>query len=361
MIMSENDKDIYIRDALSKDKAMLNEEDVRNKIKREIDVSVIKLKRYTYTERRLMLLLVVLLTISILSNVYLFINRNQQEQTAQAKINTDQSLSLVKDMDSIIEKTVNNDEFKVDVVRENKPEEEPVQVTPVPVGNTIDEENTVSNSNVLEPKETTDELDEELLQEELTRYALYIGRNGEDASELEKNTILLLIANSYFNTKSTASKSLEISSNSQYAMTADNVHKYIKELTGINVETYLESYVNYMKYNDKSKFYSSGAQSTDITDEKYEISNLRVSKNSDTEFEVVGDINRKSVMEIVEKNKQVREEDVEANYSFKAIVEVNEEYTYTPYLIKEFEATLKPGEFDNVERLVDLVEDEKNN
>lgn len=219
--------------------------------------------------------------------------------------------------------------------------------------------NAVSNNIVEDEKNNTyippkTDIDEEILKDELTNYCMTIGRFGDDADDLEKNTIMLLMANNFFNSKVSTNKGLNISSNNQYAMTAKNVHLFIKEFTGVSVDKYLNSYVNYMKYNDTSKFYSSGEKSTELKQEQYEISNLAIISNLNEEYVLTADIHRKSITTVEEKYKAPREEEIEANYTLNATVTPNENYTYVPYLIKKFEAILNTGEQDNINRLVDI-------
>jgi len=344
--MSNNEKDEFIRKVLSNDKVMASGEEAKNRVKKEIDVSKIKLKKYTFGERRFIKLLGVLLVVSLVSNAYLIKNRNAKlNETANNEPEIVKSV-MVKDN---LENKVNN-EITSEV--NNETENTTIEnVTP----NTI----TVPKvEEVTTPIQDT-ELDEEVLKEELERYSVSIGRFTEDADQLEKNTILLLIANDFFNNKVSENTGLSISAGSKYAMTADNVHLYLKELTGLEVENFLNSYVNYMKYNEKSKFYSSGPNSTDLKDEKYNISNMQVIPSSNSEYVIKGDLERESIVEYKEKTK-TWEEEIKAQYSFEATIILNKNYTYTPYYIKDFKAELKPEQVDNIDRLVDIEVQEEN-
>lgn len=348
MNMSNNEKDEFIRKSLNNDKVMASGEEAKNKVKKDIDVSKIKQKKYTIGERRFIKFLGIILVVSLASNAYLIKSRNNKNILDNKTSNISNSLASV-DMPEIEDKIENR------VIKNNNTN----IVKNVVSKNTI---NTVKENTVEEEKNNSyvlpeTDIDEEVLKEELTNYCISIGRFGEDANDLEKNTIILLIANNFFNTKFSSNTGLNISSSNKYAMTADNVHKFINELTVIKVEKHLNSYVNYMKYNDTSKFYSSGEKSPELKKEKYEISNLEIISDLNEEYVLTADIHRKSVIKIEERNKATREEEIEADYSLNATVSPNENYTYVPYVIKKFEATLKPSQQDNINRLVD-VEDE---
>ena len=213
----------------------------------------------------------------------------------------------------------------------------------------------------VEDTPSSHEIDEEVIEKELTQYAITIGRYGDDASDLEKNTMLLLIANDFFNNSVSKSTGLELSSNGKYAMTGKNVHKFVEELTGTKVNGYLQSFTNYMKYNVNSKFYSAGVDSTKLNEEKYEITSMKVTEGSTAgEYKVIGNINKKSQIEIVEKA-NTRVEDIEANYSFEATLVENSNYTYVQYQIKDFVTELRPGDEDNIIRLVGITEQAEEN
>lgn len=347
MNMSNNEKDEFIRKVLSNDKVMASGEEAKNKVKKEIDVSKIKLKKYTFGERRFIKLLGVLLLVSLVSNAYLIKNRN-------AKLN-----EIANNEPEIVKATSIEDNIENKINNEVASEAVNNEIENTALENVIPNTITVPKvEEVTTPIQTT-ELDEELLKKELERYSMSIGRFTEDADQLEKNTILLLIANDFFNNKVSENSGLDISAGGKYAMTADNVHLYLKELTGIQVETFLNSFVNYMKYNEKSKFYSSGPNSTDLKDEDYSISNMQVIPGANNEYAIKGDLERESVVEYQEKTKKW-EEEIKAEYSLEATIILNKNYTYTPYYIKDFKAELKPEQVDNIDRLVDVEVQEEN-
>ena len=78
------------------------------------------------------------------------------------------------------------------------------------------------------------------------------------------------------------------------------------------------------------------------------------------EYKVIGNINKKSQIEIVEKA-NTRVEDIEANYSFEATLVENSNYTYVQYQIKDFVTELRPGDEDNIIRLVGITEQAEEN
>ena len=70
--MSNNEKDEFIRKNLNNDRIIASGDEVKKKIKKDIDVSKIKQKKYTIGERRFMKFLSVVLVVSLASNAYLF-------------------------------------------------------------------------------------------------------------------------------------------------------------------------------------------------------------------------------------------------------------------------------------------------
>lgn len=362
MIMSNSEKDEFIKQKFSEDKLMVSKEQVGVLIKNDIDTSKIRVNKHTYLERRLLVLLVVLLMISVICNIYLIKNRYENPEIFNDEASTQETYlhkNLIFDVTPIIEKIEENKLQENNVVvdvKENNSEEDNSE----PVIN--EEESTqLPPVDKIEDEQSSTIVDEEVIKKELTEYAITIGRYGSDASALEKNTILLLMADSFFNDRVSTNKGLEISSNGKYAMTSKNVHKFIEELIGLKVDGYLDSYTNYMKYNDNSKFYSAGNDSTKLKNEKYEITSMKVTETDVAgEYKVIGNINKKSQIEIQEKA-NTRIEDIEANYSFEAILIENKNYTYVQYKIKDFVTELRPGDEDNIIRLVGVAEQEKAN
>ena len=352
MIMSNNEKDEFIKKRFSEDKLIVSKEQVSVQIKNDIDTSNIRIRKHTYLERYLMVLLIVLLMISIFCNIYLYKSRHtgiansglegQDEYTSK---------NIFSDITPVIENIATNRVPDMVVL------DEPYQFSETEVPD-LDEEGENLPATEVEDNLSTKEVDEEAIKNELTEYAITIGRYGSDASELEKNTILLLIANDFFNNKVSTNKGLEISSNGKYSMTGKNVHKFVEELTGMRVNDHLNSFTNYMKYNNNSKFYSAGSDSTKLKEEKYEITSIKVTeRDAAGEYKAIGNINKKSQVEIQEKS-NTRIEDIEANYSFEAVLKENKNYIYVQYQIKDFVTELRPGDEDNITRLVGIAEQE---
>lgn len=75
MSMSNSEKDEFIRKTLESDKNMASGDEFIKKIKKDIDVSKIKLQKNTLGERRFFRFLGVLVIISLASNAYIIKNR----------------------------------------------------------------------------------------------------------------------------------------------------------------------------------------------------------------------------------------------------------------------------------------------
>ena len=357
MIMSNNEKDEFIKQKFAEDKLMVSREQVGVQIKNDIDVSKNRIRKHTDLERYLMVLLVVLLLISVFCNIYLIKNRNANPELKNNGLADEYTpKNLIFDVDPIINKIEENRAMQNTTVVDLDTDED----DELPADDEKEEEESTPPKTV-EDTPSSHEIDEEVIEKELTQYAITIGRYGDDASDLEKNTMLLLIANDFFNNSVSKSTGLELSSNGKYAMTGKNVHKFVEELTGTKVNGYLQSFTNYMKYNVNSKFYSAGVDSTKLNEEKYEITSMKVTEGSTAgEYKVIGNINKKSQIEIVEKA-NTRVEDIEANYSFEATLVENSNYTYVQYQIKDFVTELRPGDEDNIIRLVGITEQAEEN
>lgn len=357
MIMSNSEKDEFIKKRFAEDKLMVSREQVGVQIKSDIDTSKIRIRKHTYLERYLIVLLVLLLIISIFCNVYLFQTRHNSSGLANNGLNGENGeyipQNIFSDVTTDIEKVIENREPDMVIVDDNDKETDEIVIE--------DTQETPIVQTEVKDNPSAHEIDEEAIKSELTEYAITIGRCGSDASELEKNTILLLVADDYFNNKVSTNKGLELSSNGKFSMTSKNVHKFLEELLGLEVNDHLDSYVNYMKYNVNSKFYSAGTESTKLKEEKYEITSIKVTESDIAgEYKAIGNINKKSQVEIKDRT-NTRIEDIEANYSFEATLVENTNYTYVKYKIKDFVTELRAGEQDNITRLVGIAEQEAAN
>ena len=79
--MSNNEKDEFIRKTLKEDKNIASGAELKEKIKKDIDISKIKLKKHTLGERRFIKFLGVLLVVSVASNAYLIRSRTFSQPT----------------------------------------------------------------------------------------------------------------------------------------------------------------------------------------------------------------------------------------------------------------------------------------
>ena len=236
MIMSNNEKDEFIKQKFAEDKLMVSREQVGVQIKNDIDVSKIRIRKHTYLERYLMVLLVVLLLISVFCNIYLIKNRNANPELKNNGLADEYTpKNLIFDVDPIINKIEENRAMQNTTVVDLDTDED----DELPADDEKEEEESTPPKTV-EDTPSSHEIDEEVIEKELTQYAITIGRYGDDASDLEKNTMLLLIANDFFNNSVSKSTGLELSSNGKYAMTGKNVHKFVEELTGTKVNGYLQ-------------------------------------------------------------------------------------------------------------------------
>ena len=182
----------------------------------------------------------------------------------------------------------------------------------------------------------------------IENYSVGINRIVADPNNLESNTILLFIAKDYFDNKPSNS-SLTI--DTTFAATAENIHKYLGELTGNDYSNteYIKSFNNYIGYVSSSKSYTFGPDSSIITREKYSCSDVKIKEKINDVYTVTANVTRTI-------------DEQETNYEVELKIKINDDYTYQKYNIKELKAKNASFYPDNTVRLIDqndvVVEDE---
>lgn len=351
MNMSNEEKDKFIRESLQKDiHVFSSNNNLELEIEKDINASNIKQRKSTYGERKFTTFLIILLCVSLGWNAYFVSNsRNKLNYLISQKMpqvtekNNDMN-NTQKTNDNITSTNTENTNVDNTVVENNDIENNNVtdisEITPILPKPDIEDV-------IIEDKETEKnnfalDIDEGILKEELVNYAIAIGRFEGQIDTLEENTIALLMAHNSFSSKKAQIDSNKISV--KYALTADNVHLFIAELTGTKIDNFLNSYSNYIGYSEFSNGYVFGKDANILANEKYEVLELKVKNKNNTGYEITGII-QKTV------------DNKKCNYEFTAVISAHKEYTYNPYKINSFTAKLQKGHTDNVMRLVDYVEE----
>lgn len=345
MSMSNEEKDRFIKENISKDKYVFSGNDAYNTIiSTEIDEVKIKPQRYTHKQKRIVLILFILLVASVLLNTY-FLTGNRVR--LGAKTFKEIIISPIVIENDIQDKLKDIDD-EVKGQEKNKEEENTVAFTQVQKDdlsvNVVIPEKTEEDNQKAEKdsKDYAKEIDEEVLKQELKNYALGIGRFDDIIDSTEENTILLVITANAMESQRYTNKDAKKASN--YATTKDNVHKFIEELTSIKLNNPLVSYNNYIGYSQASNAYIWGKDGNPFAGEKYEILTLEFNEKNNSGFKVSGLIEK-----IANEKRFV--------YHYNATISSNgSDYSYNKYQIKTFTFKLTEGE-DEVFRLIDKVEE----
>lgn len=339
MSMSNAEKDEYIKNRLLQDEFILSGNEIlKREIKTDIDESNIKLNKYTFRQIKLLKVLIVLLLISLAFNIYLADIRKTNNEEIE-KLLTDLSEQGTKQSNAEIELP----KIDTNLTTNNVPEEEVTDISPITqISPKPEIEDVIVEDKTTDKKNYALDLDEELLKEELANYAITIGRFEGKFDTLEENTILLLMVSNNFSSQEKNQGLDEMST--KHALTKENVHLFIQEISGLEVTEYLKSYSNYIGYTEFSNAYVFGTDANVLNNEKYKVLDLKLDSKDSSGYNISGTI-------------QKNVEQAESIYEFKATVTINNEYTYVPYQIKSFTAKLKAGSTDDVTRLVDHVEE----
>lgn len=204
-----------------------------------------------------------------------------------------------------------------------------------------------NNSNSSNSNSSNFDLDE--LKSLVESYSVGIQRITPDKETLESNTILLFIAKEFFDSSSPKA-SLKV--DTKYAATLENMHTYLKELTGKNYSNtdYISSYKNYIGYSVATKSYIFGKDSSIITNEKYECSDLEITDESNGLYTATASVTRTV-------------DDVKTNYEVTITFMINSNYTYQKFNVKSLKAKNTSFYPDNTVHLVDqssIVEEDEN-
>lgn len=333
-----DEQDKFIKEVFSKDKIV--SQPVLEDFTEYIENSTIKVNKYTYKQKKLTAFLSILLILSIASNLYLaFTPTSKNEESTNLNNN--------------FENTINNLEH--DELNEFEEFENNLPNTSSTPSKTDVENNSSTSTTIVTPKDNTkdnsfDNINLDELRSLIQSYSLGINRLSTDTENLESNTILLFIAKEYFDNRPSTSS---LSNNTIYASTAENIHKYLEELTGNDYSDidYIPSYNNYIGYTPSSKAYVFGPNSSTITKEKYECTDVKITQEINDVYTALAKITRTV-------------DDVKTNYDIEITFELNSNYTYQKYNIKSLKSRNTSFYPDNTVRLIsqsDVVIEEDEN
>lgn len=347
------EQDTFIKNTLQEDK--LVNQPIFESFNAYMEQSNIKVKKYSYKQQKIIIFLIVLLLASVGLNVYLGvvkqtpvtitnisepahnIEEKDHETREDNKDNEQENITNTVIEDSpIVDSTENVVENAVTVNNEDK-ENENTNTIVVEEPEKIESKEPVNTT--LTPAIFTD-INTKEVEEFVNQIAIGINKlKFNDTTNLESNTILLYIAQQYFNAKSSNSNSLSV--DASYSSTTDNFHKFLSELTITDYSTidYLKSYTNYIGYASRSKSYIYGNDYSVIGKEKYKCKDVTITNKEDNIYTAEANVTRTY-------------EGEESTYKITFTFKVNNNYKYQKYKLLSLKSKITSSSVDNAIHLV---------
>lgn len=241
MIMSDEEKDKLIKEKLATDKHVFSGiDEYDKKIMTEIEESNIKPAKFTHREKKIILIAFFLVVFFILTTYYYYnkyenaiISSNRPISTLDKEITNELSKeeNTSKDNEKVKNETVNKNATET----KNEAEVSKIQIPE------ISNENTENNNENKDEQSTSNERGE-ILKKELELYSLGINRFDGELNSKEENTILVIMA-------------MNAKNDNKSEITVEEVNRFIKAITGKNLNFAGDVNPNYIKYIDQTKKY----------------------------------------------------------------------------------------------------------
>lgn len=341
------EQDTFIKNTLQEDK--LVNQPIFESFNAYMEQSNIKVKKYSYKQQKIIIFLILLLLVSVGLNVYLGIVK----QTPVTITNISEPAHNIEDKDP---ETIENDkeENLTNIVIEDTTIVDSTENTVENIVEVNTESNETTNTIIeeqekIEPEEPVNttltpaiftDIDTKEVESFVNQIAIGINKlKFNDTTNLESNTILLYIAQQYFNAKSSNSNSLSI--DASYSSTTDNIHKFLSELTITDYSNidYLKSYTNYIGYASRSKSYIYGNDYSVIGKEKYKCKDVTITNKEDNIYTAEANVTRTY-------------EGEESTYKITFTFKVNNNYKYQKYKLLSLKSKITSSSVDNAIHLV---------
>ena len=324
----DQERDGYIKKVLQEDKIM--SKPVVEKTDSYLNNNKVKMRRYSKRQKNWFKVVLVLLIISLAVNVYQFTGGDLSEigEFISSHFKKNPTPEIVEDID-----------FVDNTVPENKTPGN--VVTTLPLDNKV--ENKTSSSVKFEDINSVDKaqelnVDTNSLSTLLNSYVYVLGRINDDEKEI--TTAYVIVANDYLTRLQKAQNSLQV--NSALARTYNNFNNALTEMYSEYNFNIKDCYPEYLSFTEATNAYFSREEfNGKINQEKYSITNLKVTNKLGSEYRAVATITR-------DYNGIVSTFDVVFNF-----VE-NTNYTYSKYKITSFRYELEEGNVDNTTRLINF-------
>lgn len=328
-----SERDDFIRKTLQEDKIVT--QPILDTFENYIDSSNIKVKKYTYKQKNIIIFLLIILSISICYNIYLSLYHQKNFSTPSQILSSNSTNSESVVINENNKNTNNTTSF----ISNQTSAENTISNTSITENKTETTTNTTIISNVTSERNTTDEIDITALKDFIEQYGIGINRISYEQDNLESNTILLIIARRYFN--SIPAKDIPSDMKDKFILNDENAKAFIKELTGKEFTgDYIKTYSNYINYSAGSDSYVYGKDITNITQEKYTCTDLKIEKLTDSTYTVNAKVERELDEEIT-------------LYEVVMEIELNQDYTYQQFKVINLEAKNKSKYPDNTIHLVE--------
>lgn len=341
------EQDTFIKNTLQEDK--LVNQPIFESFNAYMEQSNIKVKKYSYKQQKIIIFLILLLLVSVGLNVYLGIVK----QTPVTITNISEPAHNIEDKDP---ETIENDkeENLTNIVIEDTTIVDSTENTVENIVEVNTESNETTNTIIeeqekIEPEEPVNttltpaiftDIDTKEVESFVNQIAIGINKlKFNDTTNLESNTILLYIAQQYFNAKSSNSNSLSV--DASYSSTTDNIHKFLSELTITDYSNidYLKSYTNYIGYASRSKSYIYGNDYSVIGKEKYKCKDVTITNKEDNIYTAEANVTRTY-------------EGEESTYKITFTFKVNNNYKYQKYKLLSLKSKITSSSVDNAIHLV---------
>ncbi|MBR3512270.1 MAG: hypothetical protein IKN74_04855 [Clostridia bacterium] len=324
----DQERDRYIKKVLQEDKIM--SKPVVEKTDSYLNNNKVKMRRYSKRQKNWFKVVLVLLIISLAVNVYQFTGGDLSEigEFISSHFKKNPTPEIVEDVD-----------FVDNTVPENKTPGG--VVTTLPFDNKV--ENKTSSSVKFEDINSVDKaqelnVDTNSLSTLLNSYVYVLGRINDDEKEI--TTAYVIVANDYLTRLQKAQNSLQV--NSALARTYNNFNNALTEMYSEYDFNIKDCYPEYLSFTEATNAYFSREEfNGKINQEKYSITNLKVTNKLGSEYRAVATVTR-------DYNGIISTFDVVFNF-----VE-NTNYTYSKYKITSFRYELEEGNVDNTTRLINF-------
>lgn len=373
--LNENYDD-YIKKVVQRD-TFVNVQ-TQKTVEKYIEQSPVKVKKISYSQIKVIAVLAILLTLSLCYNLYITFFKDTFPLPGMSSTSQNEEVTNVIKLPVVEEPEEEPEEKPKKVEKEDKEDEEDKDkdkeektknTVKEEVTNTANEvnENTVSedttnttppaniasvDNGMLIPTSITgikaSDLDD--LEAFIQKYGFTINRVNYEEETVESDTMLLVYAKKYFD--SITEKQVRANPTVSYTPTADNLHKFLAELTTRDYtrQKVLDTYKNVISYNAPTNSYVFGDDYKVFDDEKYICSDIQITDQDGDTYTGTCKVRRLRDIEEKKKGKTVVNTE-ETVYEVTIKFKFNANYSYQRFKIVSLKANNTSFYPDNTRHL----------